>query len=150
MRTLALLLLLIMAPAHAAFDRTVVQGQWGAYASHWFGPPQYYFLAINEDYSGVLVRNFGDKEVRRTFSAADVTFRDGYFEVALGSSEKAVFSAWKLPSGVGRLTGQIFMFKKGEELYNMLYFPLELLTPGHDLLGESEIRTLSDEFNAHR
>ena len=92
------------------------------------------------------MRYFGDKPLTREFKSSDVKKRDGYFEVSLNPREKAVFSAWKLKSGKGKLTGQIFMYKKNGELFNMLYFPLELLSENHKLLSHEAIKSLSANY----
>jgi hypothetical protein len=42
------------------------------------------------------------------------------------------------------------MYKANGELFNMLYFPLQLLQPGGTLLQETEIKRLSNEFAEHR
>jgi hypothetical protein len=145
-RLFLLLLLLAISPTSSAFDPGVVRGQWAVYASNPTSGPDYYFLQFNSDLSGVLIRSFGGEETRRSFSATDVEKKDGYLEVRLSPSEKAVLSAWRLPSGAGKLTGQIFMYNKNGELFNMLYFPLQFLTPDHRFLMEIQIKRLSDEF----
>ena len=105
----------------------------------------YYFLNINNDYSGVLIRSLGHKPITRAFSEKDITKRNGYIEIQLTNNEKAVLSSWKLKSGSGRLNGLIFMYKENGELFNTLYFPLQHLNPGHEFLGYENIKKLSEE-----
>ncbi len=146
MKRLISTLLLIFCTTSAAYDATVVIGQWGVYQSNLLSDDRYYFLSIKPDYSGALVRSLGHEPVIREFDSGAVTKHDGFFEVDLGSREKAVFSAWKLKSGSGKLSGQIFMYKENGELFNMLYFPLELLNEGHDFLKHEEIKSLSATY----
>ena len=150
MRKLVFALFLTLCQVSFAFDRNVVHGQWAVYSSNWLSGPDYFFLAVHEDFSGVLVRSFRGEEIRRPFTAANVLFRDGYLEIQLNETEKTILSAWKEPSGTGKLTGQIFMYKKNGDLFNMLYFPLQLLQPGDKLSREMPIKELSNEFAEHR
>ena len=143
MKYLVLALCLISSAATAAYDHTIAIGQWAIYQKNILSADYYYFLNINSDFSGVLARNYGDKIEAREFKPSDVIKHDGYFEVNLSSYEKAVFSAWKLKSGSGRLTGQIFMYNADGTLFNMLYFPLEFLSKDHELLKYDAIRELS-------
>lgn len=143
MKYLAFALCLISELASAAFDHTVVVGQWAIYQKNLLSADYYYFLNINSDFSGVLVRNYGDKPESRKFGPSDVKKHDGFIEVSLSPNEKAVFSAWKLKSGSGKLTGQIFMYNHDGTLFNMLYFPLELLSKNHTLLENETIKELS-------
>jgi len=129
-----------------AFDHNVVKGQWAVYHNNLIEDDYYYFLSITDDYSGVLVRSLGHEPITRKFSIKDVSKRDGYIEIKLAEHEKAVLSAWKLKSGSGRLTGQIFMYKQNGELFNMLYFPLQLLEHKHDLFTYDEIKRLSEQY----
>lgn len=144
---LALAIWLITGTATAAFDHKVAVGQWAAYQSNLLSADYYYFLNINSDFSGTLVRDFGDRPISRDFRSSDVEKHDGFFEVNLGPNEKAVFSAWKLNPGSGKLTGQIFMYNADGTLFNMLYFPLEFLGKDHGLLKHEAIDELS---KAHR
>ncbi len=143
MKYLVLALSLISSAATAAFDHTIAIGQWAAYQKNILSADYYYFLNINSDFSGVLVRNYGDKSEVRKFKLGDVKKHNGYFEVNLSSYEKAVFSAWKLKSGSGKLTGQIFMYNADGTLFNMLYFPLEFLSKNHELFKYDAIKELS-------
>ena len=147
MKYLALSIWLLTSTASAAFDNTVAIGQWAAYQSNMLSADYYYFLNINSDFSGKLVRHFGGQSISREFQSSDVKKHDGYFEVNLHPNEKAVFSAWKLKSGSGKLTGQILMFNSDGTLFNMMYFPLEHLSESHELLRHEAIDELS---NAHR
>jgi len=133
--------------ASAAFDHTVAVGQWAAYQSNLLSADYYYFLNINSDFSGTLVRSLGNQAISREFRPSDIKKHDGFFEVNLAPNEKAVFSAWKLKSGSGKLTGQIFMYNGDGTLFNMLYFPLEFLSKNHELLKNEPIDNLS---KAHR
>lgn len=78
--------------------------------------------------------------------AEHVKKQNSYIEIQVSPNETAVLSAWKLKSGSGRLTGQILMQKENGELFNMLYFPLDLITPNHDLLSHEVIRVLSEKY----
>ena len=147
MKYLALTSWLITSAASAVFDHTVAVGQWAAYQSNLLSADYYYFLNIKSDFSGTLVRHFGDRSISREFRPSDVKRHDGFFEVNLSPNEKAVFSAWKLNSGSGKLTGQILMYNGDGTLFNMMYFPLELLTKDHELLKYEAIDELS---KAHR
>jgi hypothetical protein len=124
-----------------SFDHNVVKGQWAVYDSG-----SYYFLNINDDYSGTMVRAFYHAPSIFNFDPNDVVKRDGYLEIKLAPKEKAVLSAWKLKSGPGRLTGQVYMYKDSGELFNMLYFPLQLLEPNHELLNNETIKQLSEKY----
>ncbi len=124
-----------------SFEHNVVKGQWGVIQDN-----SYYFLNIGNDYSGTFVRSLEHDPIVHDFSSNDIIKRDGYLEIILGPNEKAVFSAWKLKSGSGRLTGQIFMYKENGELFNMLYFPLQLLEPKHEFLNHATIKQLSERY----
>jgi len=146
MKRFLLTSLLFFCTSSFAYDHSVAIGQWAVYQSNLLSDDRYYFLNINPDYSGALVRYFGDKPLTREFKSSDVKKHDGYFEVNLNPREKAVFSAWKLKSGNGKLTGQIFMYKEDGELFNMLYFPLELLSENHKLLNHEAIKSLNANY----
>ena len=137
---LAIIVILISAQCWA-FDHNVVKGQWAVYQND-----SYYFLNISNDFSGTLVRALGHDPIVSKFSAGDVIKRDVYLEIKLNQNEKAVLSAWKLKSGSGRLTGQVFMYKENGELFNMLYFPLQLLEPNHKFLKHKIIKQLSEKY----
>lgn len=147
MKYLALAVCLLSSSASAAFDHTVAIGQWAVYQSNMLSADYYYFLNINSDFSGKLVRYFGNKPISREFRSSDVKKHEGFFEVNISPNEKAVFSAWKLKSGSGKLTGQILMYNGDGSLFNMMYFPLEFLSKNHELLKHEAINKLS---KAHR
>ena len=128
------------------FDHGVVKGQWAVYHSNVLSKDAYYFLNIKNDFSGTFIRAIGHDPVVRKFGADDVTQRDGYIEIKLNPNEKAILSAWKLQSGSGLLTGQVFMYNESGELFNMLYFPLQLLEPKHELLDNETIKQLSKSY----
>ena len=146
MKLLAFTILVFFSKLAFAYDHSVAIGQWAIYQKNYFSADYYYFLNIKPDYSGVLVRYYGDKPLVRKFDSNSVIKRDGYFEVQLSPREKAVFSAWKLKSGSGKLTGQIFMYKENGELFNMLYFPLQLLKEDHEFLKHEAIKELSATY----
>ncbi len=146
MKRLISTLLLIFSTASSAYDPTVAIGQWAVYQSNLISDDRYYFLSIKPDYSGALIRSLGHEPIIREFNSGAVTKHHGFFEITLGPREKAVFSAWKLKSGSGKLTGQIFMYKENGELFNMLYFPLQLLNEGHEFLEHEEIESLSTVY----
>lgn len=116
-------------------------GQWAVYENG-----SYYFLNINNDFSGTMVRAFNDAPSTFNFGSNDVIKRDGYLEINLTANEKAVLSAWRLKSGPGRLTGQVYMYKDNGEVFNMLYFPLQFLEPNHEFLSHEAIKNLSDKY----
>ncbi len=130
-----------------SFDYAAIEGQWAIYHSNLTTNDDYYFLNINKDLSGTLVRSLGHEPITRKFSSNDVTKRNGYIEIHLNNNEKAVLSAWKSKSGNGRLNGLIYMYKESGELFNTLYFPLQLLKQNHKFLSHEKIKYLS---NKHR
>ena len=146
MKLLIITVLLILSKSALAYDHSVAIGQWAVYQKNYLSSDFYYFLNINSDFSGVLVRYYGDRPITRKFESSSVTKRDGYFEVQLNPREKVVFSAWKLHSGSGKLTGQILMYKEDGELLNMLYFPLQFLKSNHEFLGYEPIKELSTTY----
>jgi len=146
MRNFVSICALIFTLTVSAYDHPVAIGQWAIYESNLLSDDDFYFLKINSDFSGVLVRSLGHKPIVREFDSANVVKQNGYFEVVLSPSEKAVFSAWKSKSGSGRLTGQIFMYKASGELFNMLYFPLQLLENDHEFLKYEAIKELSESY----
>ena len=141
MRNILAIITLTISTQCWAFDHNFVKGQWAVYQND-----SYYFLNISNDFSGTLVRALGHEPIVSKFSAGDVIKRDGYLEIKLNQNEKAVLSAWKLKSGSGRLAGQVFMYKESGELFNMLYFPLQLLEPMHKFLNHEEIKQLSKTY----
>ena len=143
MKILVFLLSLSSSAAIAAFDHNVAIGQWAIYQKNLLSADYYYFLNVNPDFSGVLVRNYGDNPEVREFDAKDTRKHEGFIEVTLSPYERIVFSAWKLKSGSGKLTGQLFLYNHDGTLFNMLYFPLELLNNNHELLENETIRALS-------
>lgn len=110
----------------------------------------YYFLQINEDWSGEFTRSLGHKPITRTFTKEDVIVRNGYIEITASPSEKMVLPAWVLPSGSERLTGQLFMYKEDGELFNMLYYPLDLVMPNSALLEQDNISKLYRKYHQQR
>ena len=146
MKRLISTILLIFSTTSSAYDPTAAIGQWAVYQTDLISDDRYYFLNIKPDYSGALIRSLGHEPIIREFNSAAVTKHDGFFEIALSPREKAVFSAWKLKSGSGKLTGQIFMYNENGELFNMLYFPLQLLNKGHEFLKHEEIKSLSTVY----
>ena len=125
------------------FDHDAVKGQWAVYDSNVFSDNTYYFLSINNDFSGVLIRALSHKPITSKFLTKDVIKHNGYLEINLSNNEKVVLSAWKLKSGSGRLTGQLFMYKENGDLFNMLYFPLQLLNDKHEFMSNDEIKKFS-------
>jgi len=141
MKLLVFTILVFFSKIALSFDHSVAIDQKNHSSADYF-----YFLNINSDYSGVLIRYYGDKPTVRKFDSNSVIKRGGYFEVQLNQREKAIFSAWKLKSGSGKLTGQVFMYKEDGKLFNMLYFPLQLLKEGHELLEHEAIKELSATY----
>ena len=143
MKRIITLTIILFSQSGWGFDHNIVKGQWAVHQSNMLSDNYYYFLKFNNDFSGVLVRSLEHEPITRAFKAEDVIKQDGYLEIQLSKYEKAVLSAWKLKSGSGRLTGQIFMYKENGELFNMLYFPLQLLNEDHEFLKHEEIKSLS-------
>ena len=124
----------------------MVKGQWAIYDNGLLSDSTYYFLNINNDFSGVLIRSLGHEPITIEFSSKDVIKQNGYIEINISKKEKVVLSAWKLKSGSGRLTGQIFMYKESGELFNMLYFPLQLINDKHKFMDNDAIKELSNKY----
>ena len=146
MKRILALTFILFSSTCLAFQHDVVKGQWAVYDSSYISDSTYYFLNINNDFSGVLIRSLGHKPITSEFSSKDVIKQNGYIQINLSNNEKVVLSAWKLKSGSGRLTGQLFMYKEGGELFNMLYFPLQLLNDKHDFMGNNAIKDLSTKY----
>ncbi len=146
MKKILALTIILFSTSCWAFQHDVVKGQWAVYDSNALSNNTYYFLNINNDYSGVLIRSLGHKPITRKFTAKDIVKQNGYLEINLSNNEKAVLSAWKLKSGNGRLTGQLFMYKDNGDLFNMLYFPLQLLNKKHEFMSKDEIKQLSAKY----
>ena len=124
----------------------MVKGQWAVYDSGLLSNNTYYFLSIKNDFSGVLIRSLGHEPITIEFSSKNVIKQNGYIEINISNYEKVVLSAWKLKSGSGRLTGQLFMYKESGELFNMLYFPLQLLNDKHKFMNNDVIKELSAKY----
>ena len=129
-----------------AFQHDVVKGQWAVYNGSLLSESTYYFLSINNDFSGVLIRSLGHEPITIAFTPNDVIKQNGYIEINISNKEKMVLSAWKSESGSGRLTGQLFMYKEDGTLFNMLYFPLQLLNDKHEFMGNDAIKDLSAKY----
>ena len=143
---IATILILFTSPCWS-FDYSAIEGQWAIYHNSLLTDDDYYFLNIKKNLSGTLIRSLGHDPVIRHFNSNDVIKRNGYIEINLSNNEKAVLSAWKLKSGSGRLNGLIYMYKENGELFNTLYFPLQLLNNNHEFLGYERIKKL---YNKHR
>ncbi len=143
MPRIILVLGLLICTTATAYDHNTAIGQWAVYQKNFLKPDYYYFMNLNSDFSGVLVWNFASEPVAREFSSDSLIKRDGYFEVQLGPTEKAVFSAWKHESGEGRLSGQVFMYKHDGDLFNMFYFPMQSLSKNHEFMQYEAIKKLS-------
>ncbi len=146
MKRILTLIIILFSTSCWAFQHDVVKGQWAVFDSNALSDNTYYFLNINNDFSGVLIRSLGHKPIARKFTAKDIVKQNGYLEINLGKNEKAVLSAWKTKSGSGRLTGLLFMYKDNGHLFNMLYFPLQLLNNKHDFMSKDEIKQLSAKY----
>ena len=146
MKSILTLTIILFGSTCFAFQHDVVKGQWAVYDNSLLSDSTYYFLNINNDFSGVLIRSLGHEPITSKFSSKDVIKQNGYIEIDLSKNEKVVLSAWKLKSGGGRLTGQLFMYKENGELFNMLYFPLQLLNEKHEFMGNDAIRELSEKY----
>jgi hypothetical protein len=147
MKKIVFFILSLMSAYTFAFEPKVVQGTWAVYDDNLVSSDNYYFLQINEDWSGEFTRSLGHKPITRTFTKEDVIFRNGYIEITASPKEKMVLSAWVLSSGSGRLTGQLFMYKKDGELFNTLYYPLDLVTPNSALLEQDDISKLYRKYH---
>ncbi|MAD46957.1 MAG: hypothetical protein CMH98_18340 [Oceanospirillaceae bacterium] len=146
MKIIIVTILLTYSGFSFSFEPEVVQGSWAVYHENLTSGDYYYFLQINKDWSGELTRSLGHAPITRSFQKKNVIFRDGYIEIQASESEKMVLSAWVLPSGSGRLTGQLFMYKENGDLFNMLYYPLSLVNQDSELLEYDEISKL---YNKH-
>ena len=146
MKRIYILSIILLSSTCWAFDHNVVKGQWAVYQSNMLSDNYYYFLKFNNDLSGVLVRSLGHEPITRAFKAEDVIKQDGYLEINLSKYEKVVLSAWKLKSGSGRLTGQVYMYKENGDLFNMLHFPLQLLDNKHEFMRYDAIKELSAKY----
>tara|TARA_R100000687_G_scaffold81919_1_gene79859 strand:- start:67 stop:510 length:444 start_codon:yes stop_codon:yes gene_type:complete len=145
MKKSAFLMLLVVSSYCRAFDSSVVLGDWAVYQENLMSEDYWYYLCIRQDYSGFLIRSFKNDPLRRNFSSKELVKHDGFIEIQLSNREKAVLSAWKLKSGSGRLTGQIFMYRENGELFNMLHFPLNLVKDGEPILKYEQISGLKRE-----
>jgi len=146
MKKILTLTLLLICNHSWGFDHNVVIGQWAVYQGNITEKDYYYFLNINSDYSGTLIRSLGREPITYHFTKKDVIKNDGYLVIKLNKHQKAIISAWKLESGSGKLTGQIFMYNENGDLFNMLYFPLELLETDHKYLQNDTIKLLSKKY----
>jgi len=146
MKRILTLIIILFSSTCLAFQHDVVKGQWAAYDSSLLSDSTYYFLNINNDFSGVLIRSLGHEPITIEFSPKDVIKQNGYIEINISNKEKVVLSAWKSKSGNGRLTGQLFMYKEDGTLFNMLYFPLQLLNDKHKFMANDAIKDLSAKY----
>ena len=146
MRILVCLSLIVFSSLSWAFEHDVVKGEWAVYEKNYISQDYYYFLKINEDFSGALIRSLGHDPIVREFKAENLVKRDGYIEIMLTEYEKVIISAWKLKSGPGRLAGLLYMYKESGELFNMLHFPLHLLEKGHKYLEYEEIKNHAETY----
>lgn len=135
-----------------AFNHDIVKGQWAVYQEN----PKtnnklsygdfYYYLDINNDFSGTFIRYLGRGEPKtRTFKPSAVKKHDGFIEIQLNKSEKAVLSAWKINNS-GALVGVIYLYNEKGVLFNMLHFPLELVSPDHKILKRQVIKKYYEKY----
>ena len=146
MNKLIALILFLLSSSCWGFNHDVVKGQWALYENNYISNDYYYFLNINDDFTGVLIWSFDNKPMIREFVSKDVIKRDGYIEIELESNKKFILSAWKLKSGAGRLSGQLYLYKENGELFNMINFPLHLLEKNHKFLEYKEIKKHAETY----
>ncbi len=128
-----LLLLVLFSPLAMALDPSVLQGQWGAHQQREGEPDRYFFLTINADLSGVLVRTRGEDTIIRRFDSEDSRSREAYLEADLPEGETAILWAWQQNNGLRRINGLLFEEGRQQPVRNMLPVPLEYLGPQHEL-----------------
>ena len=96
MKRILTLIIILFSSTCLAFQHDVVKGQWAIYDRGLLSDSAYYFLSINDDYSGVLIRSLDHEPITSKFSSTDVIKQNGYIEINLNKNEKVVLSAWKL------------------------------------------------------
>ena len=134
-----ILLLLLCSPAAMALEPSVLQGQWAAHQQREDATDRYFFLTVNADLSGVLIRTRGEETITRRFDAADSRNREAYLETDLSGGETAILWAWQQNNGVRRVNGLLFEEGRAEPVRNMLPVSLEYLGPQHELRQQSPI-----------
>ncbi len=128
-----ILLLLLCSPVAMAFEPSVLQGQWAALQQREGATDRYFFLTVNADMSGVLVRTRGENTITRRFDAGDSRSRQAYLEADLPNDETVILWAWQQNNGVRRVNGLLFEEGRQEPVRNMLPVPLEYLGAQHEL-----------------
>lgn len=136
---LRILLLLLCSPVAMALEPSVLQGQWAAHQQRQGAPDRYFFLTVNADLSGVLVRTRGEETITRRFDAGDSRNREAYLEADLPGGETAILWAWQQNNGMRRVNGLLFEEGRQEPVRNMLPVPLEYLGPQNELRQDPRI-----------
>lgn len=132
-----------------AFEPSILQGQWAAHQQRETGEDRYFFLSVNADLSGVLVRTQGGETIERRFDVEDTMSREAYLEADLAEGETVILWAWKQNNGVRRVNGLLFEKGRQEPVRNMLPVPLEYLGPDHELHLDPRIRAWITRYPYH-
>ncbi len=140
------LLLLLYSPWAMALEPTVLQGQWAALQQRQDARDRYFFLTVNADLSGVLVRTSGGETVTRRFDAQDSRNREAYLEADLAGGETVILWAWQQNNGLRRVNGLLFDKGRQAPVRNMLPVPLEYLGPQHKLRQNPRIGAWTREY----
>jgi hypothetical protein len=144
--TLRILLLLLLPAWANALEPTVIQGQWAAIQERQDATDRYFFLTVNADLSGVLVRTRGEETVTRRFGADDSRNREAYLEADLTGGETVILWAWQQNNGLRRVNGLLFDKGRQAPVRNILPVPLEHLGPQHELRQHPRIGAWTREY----
>jgi len=125
-RILYFLLLFISFSATAAWDKSVLVGEWERYKYGYNHTYQY--LKINDDFSGVYNEITPKSETYTIkFSKTNITFHEGYVVLTLEKNLKLLLSAWgsRETGYTTRLLGQSFIYTvEGDEIKLINTIPL--------------------------
>lgn len=136
----SIICLLLWAQAAVAFDESVLYGQWAAMQQQDGAPDRHFFLNVNADLSGALIRTRNGTTIERIFRREDADTREAYLELDLPGGETAILWAWKQNNGLRRVNGLLFEEGRQAPVRNMLPVPLEYLGPDHELQLDPTIR----------
>jgi hypothetical protein len=139
-------LLCLWSTAAFAFEPSVLHGPWAAHQQRTGQPDRYFFLTVQPDLSGVLVRTRKGERITRTFSPDDTRTGEAYLEVSLPADETAILWAWRQSNGRHRVNGLLFEEGRAAPVRNMLPVPLEYLGPDHALRRDPIIGELLETY----
>jgi hypothetical protein len=139
-------LLLFAATMANAFDVAVLHGEWAAHQQRPDEPDRYFYLRINKDLSGVLVRTNNDDTIARRFAPEQAHVRQSYLELTLDNNETAILWGWKQNNGLRRVNGLLFEEGSPQAVRNMLPVPLEYLDKQHQLRAQPRINAIIEDF----